>query len=231
MEERPALGRHLLVAAAVALAAILIAAFWLGGKERRLAATNSIAPADTAAEVAPGESLCVARLWLPADANAVRLRMASSGRRRARVVLRLDEPGRASSSTARAVPGAADVDFAVRPLHRDAPVRLCLRPDRRIRVEGMRDREVSGVGYEWRRFQADQPSPVELDGRAVPARVSVWFLKPESRTLAATLPDVLRRASIFRPGFVGSWTYLVMLAVLVVLWLVGLRLLWGGRGR
>lgn len=223
------MGRHLLVVAVVALASVLIAAVWLGGKERRFAATNSIAPADWAAKVASGQRLCVGRLWMPAGSNAVRLRLASLGARNPRVSLRLEGRGAASTAAASAPRGGGDVDFPVRPVDRDTPVRLCLRADSGIRVSGMRDRRVPGVGYDWRRFQADEPTPVELEDKPVPARVSVWFLEPGSRTLASTLPDVMRRATIFRPSFVGSWIYPVMLAVLLVLWFVGLRLLWGGR--
>jgi hypothetical protein len=172
----------------------------------------------------------VGRLWIPAHSNAVRLRLAPLGPGNPRVDLRLERPGGAGIAAAPAVVrGTQDVDFAFRPLGVTAPVRLCLRADSSLRVAGMRDQKVAGVGYDWRRFQADEPTPVELDGKPLPARVSVWFLEPRSTSLASTLPDVTRRATIFRAGFVGSWTYVLMFGLLVVLWFLGLRLLWGER--
>jgi hypothetical protein len=229
VDQRPGLRGHVLVVAAVALAATVIAAVWLGGKERRSAATNSIAPAEWVTRVAAGERLCVGRLWMPADSNAVRLQLAGRGRASPRVALRLETPEGARTFTAPAARAGGGVDFAVRPITRDAQVRLCLKPDSGLRVAGMRDRKVAGAGYDWRTFQADGRTPVELDGKPLPARVSVSFLEPSARSLASTLPDVIRRAALFRPGFVGGFTYLVMFALLAVLWFLGLRLLWGER--
>jgi Predicted membrane protein (DUF2142) len=71
-------------------------------------------------------------------------------------------------------------------------------------------------------------APAQLDGTPVPNRVSVWFLPPggERRTLLASAGAIFSRAALFRPGFVGSWTYPVLLfLVLPLTWLLSLLLL------
>jgi hypothetical protein len=67
-----------------------------------------------------------------------------------------------------------------------------------------------------------------IDGRPSPARIAIWYRPPagEKRSVASALPDLFRRAALFRPGIVGPWTYaLILFAVLPGLIYAGLRLL------
>lgn len=60
------------------------------------------------------------------------------------------------------------------------------------------------------------------------SRISVWFLPPDGRqrSLLASLGTIFDRAALFRPGFVGPWTYPVLLFVVLPLtWLLSLLLL------
>jgi hypothetical protein len=228
MHNRPALRSHVLVAAVVALAAVVVAVVWLAGSERRFDATNSVAPRAWVAGVPAGGRLCVGRLWMPAGSDAVRLRMAARAESAARVRFTLDGPeGRRAGVARLASGGPGDVDFGVRPLRRTGRVRVCLTPNADLRgLAGLPDSKVDGLGYNWKTFQADGPSAVERNGKRISDRVAVWFVEPRSRSLAAELPDVVRRAATFRAGFVAGWTYLLILVILVLLWAVALRLLW-----
>jgi hypothetical protein len=74
------------------------------------------------------------------------------------------------------------------------------------------------------------PGPVELLG-AVPANaviagddgtassdasIALLFLRPHPRSLLSLVPTVFGRASLFRPGWVGPWTYWALSAALLV---------------
>src|SRR5581483_11194885 len=61
-------------------------------------------------------------------------------------------------------------------------------------------------------LQANQ-TPALLDGAPLGSRVSVAFLPPDGskRSLLASIGAIFRRAALFRPGIVGSWTYPVLL--------------------
>jgi hypothetical protein len=76
-------------------------------------------------------------------------------------------------------------------------------------------------------LQHDQVAPT-LAGLDVPTRVGVWFRPPlgERRTLLSLLPDIAHRAALFRPGWVGPWTYwAVMLLLTPLLCYASVRLL------
>ncbi|MET0817716.1 MAG: hypothetical protein ABWZ67_09180, partial [Solirubrobacteraceae bacterium] len=76
-------------------------------------------------------------------------------------------------------------------------------------------------------IQRDQVAPT-LAGIEVPTRVSMWFRPPadERSTLLSLLPDIAHRAALFRPGWVGPWTYwAVMLLLTPLLVYASVRLL------
>lgn len=75
--------------------------------------------------------------------------------------------------------------------------------------------------------QANVPVPT-VGGKPIPNRVGVWFLgKPgQTRSIASQIGEMFRRASLFRPGFVGAWTYwLLFFAALPLLAYCSVRLL------
>lgn len=62
--------------------------------------------------------------------------------------------------------------------------------------------------------QANIPAPT-IAGKPITSRVAVWFLGPPdaSRSIASEIGEMFRRAALFRPGFVGEWTYWVLFLV------------------
>jgi hypothetical protein len=60
--------------------------------------------------------------------------------------------------------------------------------------------------------QANVPAPT-VGGVGIPDRVAVWFLGPvgKQRSIVSQMGEMFRRAALFRPGFVGAWTYWVLL--------------------
>lgn len=75
--------------------------------------------------------------------------------------------------------------------------------------------------------QSNVPSPT-VGGKAIPNRVGVWFLGPPGahRSIGSQIGEMFRRAALYRPGFVGPWTYWALfLIVLPLLAYAALRLL------
>jgi hypothetical protein len=54
------------------------------------------------------------------------------------------------------------------------------------------------------------------DALADYADVGLDLDRSDNRSLLALLPDVFERASLFRPGWVGAWTYWLLLVALVI---------------
>ncbi|MEA2466095.1 MAG: hypothetical protein QOJ57_221 [Thermoleophilaceae bacterium] len=59
-------------------------------------------------------------------------------------------------------------------------------------------------------------SSATVDGFEIAGDVSLAFVSSESRSLLTRLPSAFRHASVFRPSFVGSWTFWLLFALLVL---------------
>jgi 4-amino-4-deoxy-L-arabinose transferase-like glycosyltransferase len=170
--------------------------------------TNNAGSSGPVHHVEPQQTLCVGDLRVPEGSGRVRLllaphpamevqaELAAGGRRSASPVTAAAAGGQPGSTSAGLdVPVPGDLDPAV-------PARLCVRPGGPIDVAGRPER-----------FEGQ--APPTLDGRPVPGVVAVFFLPPagERRSLLAQLPDIARRAALFRPGLVGAWTFWLVLVV------------------
>ena len=62
---------------------------------------------------------------------------------------------------------------------------------------------------------ASRSSAARLDGKPMQADLAVVFMRSDARSLAALVPDVLERASLFHGGWVKPWL-LGLLALLLV---------------
>ncbi len=164
-----------------------------------------------------------ALLELPAGTATVRLRVHSPTRLRPALKLTL----RYGSSTVRsALPPLhvqasqiSNADFPIPPIPARPTARyasLCVSAP-----EG---------GMDW--IGAGLPSlaaqSVTVGGVALSAELAVWFLPPAGaqRSYAAEAASIFARAALFRPGWVGAWTYwLIFFFVLPLLALLAVRTL------
>jgi 4-amino-4-deoxy-L-arabinose transferase-like glycosyltransferase len=182
--------------------------------------TNSVRGRGAVTTLRAGQELCVRGLLIPSGTARAQLQLATTGPRPTLVA-------RATAGTRTVktkLPGATSgggrkVEFAVPgpPAGADsAPGTVCVSP--------RAGRPVSLFGI----FGLQGDVAPTLGTKPVQARVAVWFLPPkgEKRRPIAMLPTVFERAALFRPGFVGPWTYWVLMLVAVpALTLVGVRLL------
>ena len=175
--------------------------------------TNSLRTRGFVQLVERGQTLCVRDLHLPAGTALVEFEVAQATTTRPAMKLTVKTPaGRTiarSRLAARREAGQRSklaFPIAVRGSRLESvPVSACVTPRRDVSFGG-----TLNVGGQ---------APT-LDGRpAGAARVAVWF-RPQAgarRSLAAQLPTVFRRASLFRPPWVGPWTYWLLLGLVLPL--------------
>lgn len=202
-----------LVLAAIAVAVLVPRDFYTG--------TNSIHARAFPAELGPGQVLCTAPERIPAGTGRIELEVNTGPRPPLSMELRI--PGEAPIRAARPLQGpttgVAKIDFAIpkRPASPAfTPGRVCVRSGGDHVFFG----GVPGI------VPGDQPAIAV--GKPLLARIAVWYRPPvgEKRSVASLAPEILRRASLFRPSFVGPWTYVVLLALLMpALLYAGARLL------
>lgn len=177
--------------------------------------TNSVVGKNVAAQVDAGASLCVDGLQVPAGTGRVQLDVApiAAGTRRLDVRVRRGSEvlGRASTTTQA---GRAMAILPIRP-RPEAPAsvgaQLCVTVQGGgLDVYGL----VGGITGSQGRWS--------VNGSSIPGQPAVWFLPREGarRSVVSQLPELARRAALFRPGWVGPWTYWVLILGAIPLLLV-----------
>lgn len=175
--------------------------------------TNSLRTRAFVQPVTHDQTLCVRDLHLPARTAGVQFEVMQTTRRRPAMKLVVRDAAGATVARSRveARPGAnlqSKVTFAIAPRApkpASVAVEACVTPSGGVSFGGTL--RVGGV------------APT-IDGREVgEARIAVWFRprEGERRSLASQLPTVFRRASLFRPGWVGPWTYYVLIGFVLPL--------------
>lgn len=201
-----AVGAFVLVAIAVAV--LVPRDFYMG--------TNSIRTRSYPAELGPGQVLCTAEQLIPAGTGRIQLQVNTGPVPPLSMELRLrgQRPIRAARPLQGRTVGVAKIDFAIpkRPSAPEStPGTVCVRSAA----------DHVFIGGEAGLAPGDRPAIAV--GRPLAARIAVWFRPPvgEKRSVASLAPDIFRRASLFRPGFVGPWTYVAILALLMPALLYG----------
>ena len=193
--------------------------------EDRYTGTNSVGVRSVVADVGAGQTICIPQLDVPDGTGRVRVWGFWQGARRPGFDVRLRAGEAALTGSVESVdrqgPSGAPVDVPVRRVEtrgKSDPGRLCLTPrGGDVQLGGMAD------------LQGDQRSPT-IDGRPLGSRVAVWFLEPEGRERSAfsVAGDIVSRAALFRPGPIGSWTYVLLPLVWLLVAYGALRLLAAG---
>ena len=74
-------------------------------------------------------------------------------------------------------------------------------------------------------LDVDSSITLTVAGRRTEQEAAMLFLRPHPPTLLSDLPTLFTRAALFRPGWVGEWTYWVLLiAVLAGFWFAAMAL-------
>lgn len=190
--------------AVVAVVGVLVILVQAAGDDRDLAFTLGVSPSQPVAILKHGDRACQRPVDVEQGFRVVRpalgVRTGSAGPVHVTA-------GRASGSFP-AGPIAALGQRGVR-LDREVPagerVSVCVRNEGRRRVVLAGGAAAARAG-----------SSEYVNGKDAKVDVALVFDRGSSRSALAAVPDMFRHASLFRPGWVGAWTFWVLL-VLVLL--------------
>jgi Predicted membrane protein (DUF2142) len=199
----------------VAVPLVLLIAFYCLRPLDYYTGTNNVEAYTYIIETPAGEPVCVPGLQIPAGTGRLRLQLISRTRTRPALKLALTLGG----------PGARTIDrvlgpITVGPNRISAPVfaipTLPKHPAERPASLCLTAADVVNWGGT-PLPTAPTSSPPTAGGHPLPARIAVWYLPRAGvqRSYLARAGEILRRASLFRPGLVGPWLYVLILLVLL----------------
>lgn len=211
--------RRVWFAAAVVLAAfVVIATVELLKPRDFYTGTNSVATRGVAVGIPEDSTLCARNLLVPAGTGRIELSFLGTVGRPP-MDARLTIGGRTVRSRVPANFTALAFAFPRTPASPDAvPARLC------VTARG------DGAAFGGTIGLQGNDRPLTVDGAPVESRLAIWYRPPagEQRSLLSQLPDIAERVALFRSGWVGAWTYWVLLGIVApLLGYLGLRMLAG----
>jgi hypothetical protein len=210
------------IAALAAVPLVAITAYYCLRPRFYYTGTNSVEAVSYEESTTTGTRLCIPGLQPPAGTAGIRLSTIFSTPMRSALELTLTTHGRTISAGLPPLHGApglpSNADFSI-PVIRpgEAPKRA--------------DVCVSSAGpVKWGDTPLSKPPilPPTLHGKELAARVAVWYLPPAGKeeSYAQRAGAIFSRAALFRPRFVGAWTYPVLLfLVLPLIALLAIRCL------
>jgi Predicted membrane protein (DUF2142) len=174
--------------------------------------TDSVEVNGFVTQSSPGQPVCISGLLVPADTARLRFKLISRTQERPALHLRLAIGGRTlrSGLPPLAVRGSR-ISVAVVPIPQlparpaATPASLCLIADGLVSWGGTALGSPRAV------------SSVTQGGAPLNARIAVWYLPRfgAKRSYFSAAATILRRAALFRPGWVGPWLYVLMLLLVM----------------
>jgi hypothetical protein len=100
-------------------------------------------------------------------------------------------------------------------------VSVCFRTLGPGRVLLFGDSSVGGAIFERAQVKGKHPtittSDAVVDGHRLPDKdIAMVFPRPQPKSVLAIVPEMFRRASLFRPGWLGAWTFWLLAALIVI---------------
>ena len=204
------LGRaQLLAALAVAAVFVLAAAVVVTRNGTRLAGTNGVPNLQWAVDLKPGQTACQTTVLLSKGSAGARVFVGTFGRLGPRLLVTVAKPSGEILRRGTLSPGYADARWQVVPF---SPIETSSRGDTlcissaggRIALAGVRDPNV------------DNRSLLLVSGKQQPADLSLQLVRSGRQSLLGLVPTIFHRAALFRPGWVGPWTYYLLFVLLLL---------------
>jgi hypothetical protein len=201
-------------AALVAVPLLSLVTFYCLRPRDYYTGTNNVEVYSYIAPTPAGQPLCVPGLEIPANTGRIRLQLMSVKNPRPSLKMALNFDG------SRRVIHSALPPFAVPQNHASVaefPIRV-LRSDPGRRLASVcvtAGSVVNWGGTPLTKIPASRPPTV--GSTPLLGRIAVWYLPSagSQRSYLARAGTMLRRASLFRTGFVGPWLYVVILLIVL----------------
>jgi hypothetical protein len=168
--------------------------------------TLGVRPAGVAAQLRPGDRACQERIDVPEDFSSVELQIGTYKREGVPLEVSVSErtaagPRLESGSLNGGYPDVSRQRVEVGEIDSGRQIAVCIENGgtRKVALYGN-----SGVAAPF--------STLRVGRRTVNTDLTLVFHRSEERSLIAELPDMFSRASLFKAGWVGAWTF----------WLLGL---------
>lgn len=196
-----------LLGLAAAVLAGLVAVLAVAARDdRELAFTLGVRPVKTVARLAPGQRACQSSLFVQKSFRGVGFEVGPAGGDGVPIDVTVRRGGSllASGRLWRGYPAPSMQDVR---LDRTVPgeiegVAVCLR-NRGDRPAAISGDIATGLGR----------GELRVGGRERDADLRLVFLRERSRSALALVPEMFRRAALFRPAWVGAWTFWALLAL------------------
>jgi Predicted membrane protein (DUF2142) len=199
----------------IAVPFVALTAFYALRPRDYYTGTNSVEADTYVVETPVGAPVCVPGLYIPAGTARLRLQLISRTLTRPtlKMVLKIGGPG--GGTIARELPPVAVPANRISAAVFTIP-RLSSRPSERPASLCLTATDV----VNWGGTPLPAPpaaAPPTVSGKPLNGRIAVWYLprSGERRSYLSRAPEILRRASLFRPSPVGPWLYVLMLLVLL----------------
>ena len=174
--------------------------------ERDLAFTLGVQPAQVAAVLNPGQEACQQPIYASDNAADVRFKAGTYGRPGPPLEVKAIHIGASRATSVSA--GYPDNSFVTAPLdgvRKGGVVGVC------IRNAGKQRLALYGGAP-----QAARTSAAFVDGKNVNTDLTLVFERAHSRSTLSALPDIFQRAALWHPGWVGVWTFWVLLVLVLI---------------
>jgi 4-amino-4-deoxy-L-arabinose transferase-like glycosyltransferase len=195
-------------AALVALAFLVLGATVLADSELRIAETNGVLDEVFVVDLRPGHEACQVNVLKPGDAAGARIFVGTHRRPGPPLTLLLRDGSGRVVRRGRLSRGYKDATWQVVPFE---PIRrvgrdyaLCFRSSGRIALAGSPDGNI------------DAFSELRLDGERQAGDLGYQLVEDGPESLFEFVPSIFRRASLFRPNWIGPWTYYVAAFLLLL---------------
>jgi hypothetical protein len=199
---------QLLAAVAVGAVFAAIAVVVLTKTGTRLAGTNGVANNQWVLELRPGEKACQTNLLLPKDSAGTRVFVGTFGKPGPPLLVSVATPSGDIVRRGSLSAGYADARWQAVPFRpigtSSSGYTVCISSGGRIALAGVADPN------------ADNTSLLLVGGRQRPADISLETVRPGRESLLGLVPTIFHRATLFRPSWVGAWTYYLLLGLLLL---------------
>ena len=203
--------RPVLALLGLCLAGVLALVVLAGARETQLAFTIGVTPAGPQRAIEPGQTGCQGTIDVPEGGafDAVEVALGTYGRPGPALAATIrEQPGGAVLESGRLAGGYPDVADGLQriALDREVPagsrIAVCLRNAGSTKVAPFGNGDVvNGL------------STYTVDGEPAGTDITIRFQQP-AQSMLSRFGEVADRAALFRPGWVGAWTYWLMAAVI-----------------